>query len=219
VGAPAGVLEDYAFLGNGLIDLYESDHDPRWLKAASLCANTMLERFQDPENGVLYQSDKSVQLITRKTDLTDGAEPSGPGRALRLLGRLRSLGDPNISAKHIDQPLKQAAWILERAPNNAPSLAHLADRVSRRSTEVIIASDNVDNERLKPFIDTYNETVRPHTVLSVVSTSQAKELELFTAILGKTGGVKGFQVFVCHDGACHQPTDDLAEFKRILKGS
>lgn len=219
VGAPAGVLEDYAFLGNGLIDLYESDHDPRWLKAASLCANTMLARFQDPENGVLYQSDKSVQLITRKTDLTDGAEPSGPGRALRLLGRLRSLGDPNISAKHIDQPLKQAAWILERAPNNAPSLAHLADRVSRRSTEVIIASDYVDNERLKPFIDTYNETVRPHTVLSVVSTSQAKELELFTAILGKTGGVKGFQVFVCHDGACHQPTDDLAEFKRILKGS
>jgi uncharacterized protein YyaL (SSP411 family) len=167
----------------------------------------------------LYQSDKAVQLITRKTDLTDGAEPSGPGRALRLLGRLRSLGDPNVSTKHIDQPLKQAAWILERAPNSAPSLAHLADRVSRRSTEVIIASDNADNPQLQPFIDTYNQTVRPHTVLSVVSPSQAKDLKRFTAILGKTGGVKGFQVFVCHDGVCHQPTTDLAEFKRTLKGS
>ena len=136
-----------------------------------------------------------------------------------MLGRLRSFGDPNVSLKHIDQPLKQAAWILERAPNSAPSLAHLADRVSRRSTEVIIASDDSNNPRLKSFIGMYNETVRPHTVLSVVTPSQASALEDFTAILGKTGGPSGFRVFVCHDGVCHQPTDDPAEFKRTLKGS
>jgi hypothetical protein len=121
--APLGVLEDYAFLGNGLIDLYEADADPRWLSAANTIAATMLERTHDPSSGAFYQADKDVSLLVRKTDLTDGAEPSGPGRALRLLSRLRE------PCRLAAQPLaEQRRQLSERRGPHQPEVHRGGDR-------------------------------------------------------------------------------------------
>jgi hypothetical protein len=214
--SPLGVLEDYAFLGNGLLDLFEADGDPQWLKAADAIAVTMLERFRDPQSGVLYQADKDVALLARKTDLTDGAEPSGYGRALRLLSRLRSLGSPTAQPSVIDAALQQSAWLLERAPNNAVSVVSVADRLARRSTEVIIATPSMEHPSLEGLRDAYDDAVRPHTVLAIVTPETADQLSAFSAILGKEPGPEGARAFVCYDGVCHLPTTDVDVFKKQL---
>ena len=214
--APIGVLQDYAFFGNGLLDLFETDSDPRWLNAATLTAQAMISRFQDPETGVLYQSDERVELLTRQVDLTDGAEPSGPGRALRLLARLNALGAPNIETKQIDTALSRAAWILDRAPNSAPSLAHVADRMALQSTEVILATDSLENPEFKRFLSVYHSKVRPHTALAAVTPESSALLSDHTALIGKVPGDSGFQAYVCHNGSCKQPTNQLAMFESSL---
>ncbi|MEC9391809.1 MAG: thioredoxin domain-containing protein [Myxococcota bacterium] len=216
VDAPVGVLQDYAFVGNGLLDLFETDGDARWLRAATATATAMIRQFQDPETGVLHQSDKRVELLTRKVELTDGAEPSGPGRALRLLARLHALGAPTIERGHIDKPLKRAAWILDRAPNSAPSLAHVADRMAERSTEIILATESLDHPDFLRFRAAFHSRVRPHTAFAAVMPTEGGDLDEYLALVGKVPGESGFQAYVCHNGACKQPTRDLAAFESSL---
>jgi uncharacterized protein YyaL (SSP411 family) len=216
--APNGVLEDYAFLGEGLLDLYEADGNPSWIKAANTIAKTMLIRFRDTETGGLYQADKDVSLLVRKTDLTDGAEPSGPGRALRLLSRLRSYGAPDVDIESIDQGLRHAAWILERAPNSAPTLAEVADRQTRRSTEVVISSPDRNHPTLHSMLAVFNARIRPHTVLSVLTPTDAEDLSSFAAMIGKEPGKNGPRAYVCHDGVCKQPSDTLNDFESQVNG-
>lgn len=217
--SPLGVLEDYAFLGNGLMDLYEADANPRWLKESDRIAEKMIERFRDPSSGVFFQADKSISLLAKRTDLTDGAEPSGVGRALRLLTRLRSLGSPIATSAIIDSGLKQSAWLLDRAPNSTVSLVSVAERVSRRSTEVVIATPSMEHPEFKKMLAAYNAKVRPHTVLAAITPESAGELSAFSAILGKEPLDGKPRAFVCHDGVCHLPSTEIAGFKTQLDGA
>ena len=208
-----GVLEDYAFLGNGLLDLYEADHNPRWLLAADDIARTMVARFHEPETGAFYQSDSDVVLLARKTESRDGAEPSGPGLALRLLTRLRSLGSPSSSLSIIEDGLKHAGWMLERSPSTAVSIVDVADRISRKSTEVVIATARLDDPVLSAMLSHYNTKVRPHTTLAVLTPEATSALEKFSAIVGKTTTAEGSpQAYVCHDGVCQRPTGEVDQF-------
>ena len=48
------VLEDYAYLGEGLVDLYEAGGEERFLERAGALAVPLLESFQDHELGGFY---------------------------------------------------------------------------------------------------------------------------------------------------------------------
>ena len=52
------VLEDYAYLGEGLVDLYEAGGEERFLERAGALAVPLLESFQDHELGGFWQGSK-----------------------------------------------------------------------------------------------------------------------------------------------------------------
>jgi uncharacterized protein YyaL (SSP411 family) len=64
-----GYLEDYAYLMEGLIELYQTTFEPRWFVAAQELAETMMEHFPAPEGGFFDPSDDHEALITRTRDL------------------------------------------------------------------------------------------------------------------------------------------------------
>src|SRR4030095_14613415 len=83
------VLEDYAFLGEGLVDLYEAGGDERYLDAARHVAERLLFSFQDAEQGGFFTTAKDHEaLIIRGREGADGATPSGNAVAAMLLARL-----------------------------------------------------------------------------------------------------------------------------------
>src|SRR5205085_9569694 len=94
-GQPAkltGYLEDYAFLADSLVTLYEATFDPAWLWAAAELAETMLKHFADPAGpGFFFTADDHEQLIARTKDLHDGSTPSGNAMAVTALLRLAKL--------------------------------------------------------------------------------------------------------------------------------
>lgn len=82
-----GILDDYAFLINGLLDLYEAGFDPKYfLKAISL-TEIMIEKFHDDLGG-FFLSEESKSFIVRVKDAMDGATPSGNSIAALVLSRL-----------------------------------------------------------------------------------------------------------------------------------
>lgn len=75
--AITAMASDYAYLAWGMIELYEATYEKRWLDAASVYLNQLLDRFYDEESGVFFISDsKSDRLPVRIRDTYDGAIPS-----------------------------------------------------------------------------------------------------------------------------------------------
>ena len=66
-----GFLEDYAFLIEGLIDLYEATFEEKWLAEAFKLAHTMITRFSDPAGG-FYSSSNDDNLLVRVKEAYDG---------------------------------------------------------------------------------------------------------------------------------------------------
>jgi len=115
-------LEDYAYLADGLLALYEATFERRWVDWARELAELMLGHFRDTKNGGFFDtSDDHEQLIHRPKDLQDNAVPSGnamdgrqrSGEAQLADGKRRLLASRR--AKHLNHeqvhgPISLGIW-------------------------------------------------------------------------------------------------------------
>ena len=77
-----GLLEDYAYYGLGLIELYKASGDLDQLRWAGELLEAIAERFHDDAGGGFYEAAADAeQLILRQKPFFDAATPSGNGAA------------------------------------------------------------------------------------------------------------------------------------------
>jgi uncharacterized protein YyaL (SSP411 family) len=94
-------LEDYAFLLEALIALFEATCDERWLTEATTLADQLVERFSDPEHGGFFSTAAdSEQLIARRKELEDSPIPAGGSSAAMGLLRLAQLTGEDRYERH-----------------------------------------------------------------------------------------------------------------------
>ncbi len=84
-----GMLDDYAFLIWGLLELHRAGGYDTYLKEAETLADTMIEKFWDEDGGFYFSP--SDELPIRKKPVYDGAYPSGNSIALLDLTLLNEL--------------------------------------------------------------------------------------------------------------------------------
>lgn len=82
-------LEDYAYVADGLLALYETTFDERWFTWAQELATLMLRHFRDATGGGFFDtSDDHETLLHRPKDIQDNATPSANAMAARVLLQL-----------------------------------------------------------------------------------------------------------------------------------
>lgn len=87
-GTP-GMLEDYAYLAEGLIALHDATGEPLWLARAQQLADAMQSRFADKNGGGYFLAETDPYTpMARPRDTADGALPSANGVALHVLAAL-----------------------------------------------------------------------------------------------------------------------------------
>lgn len=87
-----GLLEDYAFLTWGLIELHQATQDPTYLRTALELTDLGLEFFWDQEAGGFWHSPSDGEaLLLQSKEAYDGAIPSGNSVMLLNLVRLARL--------------------------------------------------------------------------------------------------------------------------------
>ena len=93
-----GALEDYAWLGLGLLALYDATGDTLWRDRAATLATTAATRFDDGKGRLkMAAADGPIGPIY---DSADGATPAGESAMLELLAHLaRRLPDPAFPAQ------------------------------------------------------------------------------------------------------------------------
>ena len=70
-------LEDYAFIIDAFLKLYEATFDVKWLKEADALMTYSIEHFYDDESGMFFfTSDEDPALIARKMEVNDNVIPA-----------------------------------------------------------------------------------------------------------------------------------------------
>ena len=81
-----GFLEDYCFLAEGLIALYQVTFDENYLDKALLLAEYTISHFYDQANGLFFvTSDLDPSLIARKHEIYDNVIPSSNSSMAKVL--------------------------------------------------------------------------------------------------------------------------------------
>jgi uncharacterized protein len=116
-------LEDYAFLLEALIALFEATCDERWLTEATTLADQLIERFSDTEHGGFFSTAAdSEQLIARRKELEDSPIPAGGSSAAMGLLRLAQLTGEECYERHSASVI---ALLHTIAPRHPTSFGHL----------------------------------------------------------------------------------------------
>jgi len=139
-GSIAGFAEDYAFLIQGLLDLYEADFDLRWLKWAVDLQATQDKLFWDEAGGSYFSSAADDPLVrVRMKEDYDGAEPSANSiSALNLLRLARMLHD-GAREKRAEQILAAHLPQMERVPTAVPQMLVALDLALSPPAQAVVA--------------------------------------------------------------------------------
>jgi uncharacterized protein len=102
-----GFLDDYAFVIEGLISLYEATFNEAWLLKARSFADYTIDNFYDPDNGMFfYTSGKGEKLIARKQEVFDNVIPSSNSAMANNLFKLGHFFDDREYLRKASQMLK-----------------------------------------------------------------------------------------------------------------
>ena len=84
-------LEDYAYVTQGLLTLFETTRDEKWLRAARTLCDEQVRLFWDEDSkGFFFTSQNHEALIARTRNAFDAVLPSGNSVSVRNLVRLAS---------------------------------------------------------------------------------------------------------------------------------
>ncbi|WP_242482609.1 AGE family epimerase/isomerase [Thiocystis violacea] len=129
--ARPALLEDYTFLGEGLIALYDITGEPRWLDRARELADALWSRFADPSGGGLFMGEAPTDtpLMARPKDLSDGAMPSATSAALHLLAAPARRSDDLSYEQRAKSLLASVSGQVWQTPTAFPSLLVALNRL------------------------------------------------------------------------------------------
>jgi len=217
--APA-MVEDYAFLGNGLVDLYEADFDPQWLGTAAKLADTMLAQFYDAKAGGFYQTDgRDPSVIVRAKEDYDGAEPSGSSMAALLLLRLAQFTDRADYRQAAEKTLQLFGDHLHKAPSTVPQMLCVLDFYLSKPKQVVIAG-KAGAADTQAMLHAVRARYLPNSIVILADGGESQKtlvkLLPFLETIKPVGGKA--TAYVCVNYACQLPTNDRGKLAELLGG-
>jgi uncharacterized protein YyaL (SSP411 family) len=206
----AQLLDAYAFLLAGVIDLYEATLNPKHLEFALSLAETMLTRFYDKEAGGFWQAPPDASdLILRVKEDYDGAEPSGNSVAILALLKLAAITDRKDFREAAEKSLRLFAHRLLELPQAVPYLLLGLDYFLEEPRRVLIVGD-LHLAKTRALIHAAHSVYQPNKV-----------------VLGNVGPVEPFAktlptkdaptAFLCTGTACQPPTGDADKLRQLMK--
>lgn len=203
-------LDEYAFLIKGLISLFEADCGIEWLKWALQLTAILKEDFKDPD-GAFYQTDgKDPHLILRRCQFSDGAEPSGNAIHCENLLRLYQITSQEEYRSQAEDILKGVKNYLENYPPGYCYHAMNFYRYYHPDTPTLIVSLNSKEDNKDKIKQLIYEAFIPHRALIWVHQNSGLE-DLLPYIREQVAIQNNTTFYVCYEGVCKKPLQDLKE--------
>jgi uncharacterized protein YyaL (SSP411 family) len=202
------LLEAYAFLLAGVMEIYEATIEPEHLDFALRLADGLLKRFYDTQQGGFWQTTAADVILRMKSDY-DGAEPSGNSVACLAFLKLGRIAGRNDLIEAAQKTLQSFSSRLQ-LPQAVPVLLQALDYSLTEPMRVVVAGDSKQPD-IRMLLGAIHSVYQPNKV-----------------VLGNQGSVEPFArtlptqakpvAYVCTGTACQAPTADPGRIKELLKG-
>jgi hypothetical protein len=204
----AGMLDDYAYYGLGLVELYRATGDLEHLDWAREILGVILAEFRDVERGGFFETAHSAErLLVREKSFFDAATPSGNGAAAQLafwLGRYDARPEWERLA---DEVLGQVSDHILRAPGGFGSIWLALELTLAPRQEVAIVGAPQDRRALEREVA---RVYRPWLVIAPGANGEG--LPIFEGRAVGTGAL----AYVCEEMTCQAPVSGPEALRELL---
>jgi hypothetical protein len=214
-------LEDYAFFIAALIDLYEADHDIRWLEKALDLDNVLKDFYEDGENGGFFTTSSDHEaLIAREKPFYDSATPSGNAVAALNLLRLYAYTTDHGFRERAEKTFKAFYQRLTTTPSALSEMLLALDWYYDTPKEIILITSAKDaaETAARPFLDQFRRRFIPNRILVVADDNQSAAIaDMIPLVAGKKTAGNATTAFVCENRTCALPAKTPEDFAGQLK--
>jgi uncharacterized protein YyaL (SSP411 family) len=215
----AAFLDDYVFLVQALLDLYEAQFDLRHLEMAVRLTEKQRELFEDNEMGGFFSSRANdPELVIRIKDDYDGAEPSGNSAALMNLLRLAEITNRADFRESVERALTVFSPRLASTPVALPKMLAACEFYLGQRRQIVIAGERDDAGTQALLRELHSHFLPNRIALLVDSEETRRALSGWipsVAAMAKANGLAS--AYVCRDYACQLPVSEPVEFRQLLQ--
>ena len=189
-------LDDYAYLIEASIKLYEITFDTKYLKIANDYCDYVLENFSDSQSSFFFFTHQlQTDIIVRKKEIYDGATPSGNSIMANNLLKLSIIFDKPTWRQQSLAVLQELIPSIEKYPSSFGIWSGLLLQQAAGINEIAVVGDdyeNVGKEILASYI--------PNKTIMISKNS----MEDFPMLKGKTVAA-GILIYLCKNYSCQEP--------------
>jgi uncharacterized protein len=208
-----GYLEDYAAFILCLLELYQSDPDPRWYAMAQKLEVEMQENFLDLQIGFFDTRNDQNQLIVRPKDLQDNATPCGNSLAALALLKLDHYSG---GIERHEQAVAMLVNILPQASRYPTAFANwlsTADFALSEVREVAILG-NLELTETKELVNSLWQKYQPDLIVACSTFPPPANAPALLRDRPLQNGLP--TAYVCQDFTCRNPVNSAQELTQQL---
>ncbi|NIS73969.1 MAG: DUF255 domain-containing protein [Deltaproteobacteria bacterium] len=215
-----GMADDYAFLTEGLIDLYEASLEVDYLHWAIRLSEEMISRFLDEPGGGFFMTEAGhdPNLIIRAKDEFDSVEPAPGSVAIMNLIRLFRYTEKQRFLDVAEKVLRYSGPIAKKNPGSVPYLLSAVICYYSPPLHVVVVGSPEEEAKTAQLLGPVRSTFFPSkTVLlrnDKAEGGRGKDLP-FTADMVRVSGKP--TVYVCTNYSCQPPATDPQEVSASIK--
>lgn len=215
------VLEDYAFLIQGLLDLYEASFEVQWLSWAARLQEQQDALFWDAKAGGYFATRaKASHILVRMKDDYDGAEPSPNSVAAMSLLRLWQMTDRDDLRKKADATFLAFADTLGLKGAAVPQLSAALDFSLSKPKQIVIAGEPGAPDT-RAMLRLVHDRFIPNKILLLADGAAAQRqlaewLPFVEGVRRKNGQATAY---ICENYVCQLPTTDIRVAAQLLDGT
>jgi uncharacterized protein YyaL (SSP411 family) len=212
-----GYLEDYAYVIEGLLALYEATFELRFFTQARELADMMIAQFWDEaDSGFFFTSSDHEQLITRTKDYFDNATPSGNSVAALALLKLYLLTQELEYQRTAVAILRVVRQAIAKYPSAfGYALCGLDFYLSEPKEIAIVGSP--DSHEVRLFVEQIYSRYMPNKVVAAGAADDEKSIEAIKLLAGRPMVEDKATAYVCRNYVCLAPATTIAEFAARLE--
>ena len=208
-----GYLDDYAYMANASVDMFENTSQPKYLSFATNLANYLITHFwDDSTNGFFFTSDDHEKLIMRPKNNYDLSMPSGNSVAAYVLLKLYHITQNKQFLEIAKKIIESQAISAAENPFAFGYLLNALYLYYQKPTEITII--NGKNSELVSYL---RKKFLPESIMVLVENqSNLEALSKHPFFSGKEFQNDKTTVFVCKNFSCSLPLSDLSEIEKEL---
>lgn len=142
--ATPALLEDYAFLAEGLFTLWETTFETEWAVQCEQLCRQILDRFWDSDQPGPFSTEQGDRILPRSKQRFDGEAVSGYAAACSVLQKLGVLTGNSLYERRAAEALNAAPAHLVGRFVEAAGMLGAMDFLLSATTEVVIAGKPQD---------------------------------------------------------------------------